>query len=88
MDCTLSAYDTLVDWLTDRVAGYLTTRPRRSRPTRRSATTASTRSSRSTCAPTWKHEFGILVEPTLAWDYPTIERHRRASRRSTGRAAS
>jgi acyl carrier protein len=69
----LFTYTTLVDWLTNRVAAYLNTGPAAI------ATDApigdygmDSVSALALCADL-EYEFGIVVEPTLAWDYPTID---------------
>jgi acyl carrier protein len=68
-----STYTTLVDWLTNRVAAYLNAEP---------AAIATDSAigdygmdsvfALNLCADL-EYEFGIVVEPTLAWDYPTID---------------
>ena len=68
-----SSSPTLVDWLINRVAAYLNTEP---------AAIATDSSigdygmdsvfALSLCVDV-EYEFGIVVEPTLAWDYPTID---------------
>ena len=67
------AYATLVDWLTDRVAAYLHTE---------SAAIATDAAigdygldsvfALTLCADL-ECELGVVVEPTLVWDYPTID---------------
>ena len=66
------SYATLVDWLTNRVAAYLATNP---------AAIATDVSfgdygldsvfALDLCTDL-EHEFGILAQPTIVWDYPTI----------------
>jgi acyl carrier protein len=73
MATTLYTHTTLVDWLTNRIAAYLNTEP---------ATIASDVAindfgldsvfALSLCRDL-EYELGILTEPTIAWDYPTIE---------------
>jgi acyl carrier protein len=68
-----ATYTTLVDWLTNRVAAYISTTP---------AAIATDMSfgdygldsvfALDLCT-ALEHEFGILAQPTIAWDYPTID---------------
>ena len=70
---TRSTYTALVDWLINRVAANLNIAP----------AAIATDSSISdygvdsvfalTLCADLEYEFGIVVEPTLAWDYPTID---------------
>ena len=69
----LPAFSAAVHWLTDRVAAYLNTEPAAI------ATDATIGDygmdsvfALSLCVDV-EYEFGIVVEPTLAWDYPTID---------------
>jgi len=69
----LPAFSAVVHWLTDRVAAYLNTEPAAI------ATDATIGDygmdsvfALSLCTDL-EYEFGIFAEPTLAWDYPTID---------------
>ena len=73
METTVPTYAALVDWLTNRIAAYLNTEPAAI------ATDAAIGDygldsvfALSLCADL-EYELGIVVEPTIAWDYPTIE---------------
>jgi acyl carrier protein len=73
MDCTLSAYDTLVDWLIDRIAVYLATSPAAIESDKAFGDYGLDSAFALNLCTDLETEFGILVEPTVAWDYPTID---------------
>jgi acyl carrier protein len=73
MDCTLSAYDTLVDWLIDRIAVYLATSPAAIETDKAFGDYGLDSAFALNLCTDLETEFGILVEPTVAWDYPTID---------------
>jgi acyl carrier protein len=72
MDCTLSDYDTLVDWLVDRIAGYLTTSPAAIETDKAFGDYGLDSAFALNLCTDLETEFGIRVEPTVTWDYPTI----------------
>lgn len=73
MKTTLPTNDDLVDWLITRVATYLNTDP----DTIETDTPFGDFGLDSVFALSLctdlEYEFGILAEPTVAWDYPTID---------------
>jgi acyl carrier protein len=73
MDCTLSAYDTLVDWLIDRIAGYLATCPAAIETDKAFGDYGLDSAFALNLCIDLETELGIRVEPTVAWDYPTID---------------
>ena len=73
MDCTLSAYDTLVDWLIDRIAGYLGASPTAIETDTTFGDYGLDSAFTLNLCTDLETELGILVEPTIAWDYPTID---------------
>jgi acyl carrier protein len=73
MDCTLSAHDTLVDWLIGRIAGYLATIPAAVDTDKAFGDYGLDSAFALNLCTDLEAEFGILVEPTVAWDYPTID---------------
>jgi acyl carrier protein len=73
MDCTLSAYDTLVDWLVDRVAVYLASNPAAIETDKAFGDYGLDSAFALSLTTDLETELGILVEPTIAWDYPTID---------------
>ena len=72
MDCTLSAYDTLVDWLIDRIAGYLATSPAAIETDKTFGDYGLDSAFALNLCTDLETELRILVDPTVAWDYPTI----------------
>jgi acyl carrier protein len=73
MDCTLSAYDTLVDWLIDRIAGYLAASPAAIETDKPFGDYGLDSAFALNLCIDLETELGIRVEPTVAWDYPTID---------------
>jgi acyl carrier protein len=73
METTLPTYDTLVDWLISRIAAYLNTDP----DTIETDVVFGDYGVDSVFAlnlcTDLEHEFGILAQPTITWDYPTID---------------
>jgi acyl carrier protein len=66
-------YDTLVDWLTNRIAAYL------NKEAAAIETDVALRDygldsvfALNLCADL-EYEFGLFAQPTIAWDYPTID---------------
>jgi acyl carrier protein len=72
MDCTLSAYDILVDWLVGRIAGYLATTPAAIETDKAFGDFGLDSAFALNLCTDLETEFGLHVEPTVAWDYPTI----------------
>ena len=72
MDCTLSAYDTLVDWLIDRIASYLATSPAAIETDKAFGDFGLDSAFALNLCTDLETEFGLRVDPTIAWDYPTI----------------
>ncbi len=68
-----STYTTLVDWLTNRVAAYLNTEPAAIATDSAIGDYGMDSVFALTLCADLEYEFGIVVEPTLAWDYPTID---------------
>jgi acyl carrier protein len=85
MDCTLSAYDTLVDWLIDRIAVYLATCPAAIETDKTFGDYGLDSAFALNLCTDLETELGILVEPTIAWDYPTIHAIAGHLAESTGR---
>lgn len=73
MDCTLFAYDTLVDWLINRIAGFLATSPAAIETDKAFGDYGLDSAFALNLCTDLETEFGIRVEPTVAWDYPTID---------------
>ena len=73
METTLPAYDTLVDWLINRVAGYLSTYPDVIETDKALGDYGLDSVFALNLCTDLEFEFGILAEPTIAWDYPTID---------------
>jgi acyl carrier protein len=73
MDCRLSAYDTLVDWLIERVAVYLATSPAAIETDKAFGDYGLDSAFALSLCTDLEAELGILVDPTIAWDYPTID---------------
>ena len=73
MDRTLSAYDTLVDWLIDRLATYLAADPTSIETDKTFGDYGLDSAFALNLCTDLETDLGILVEPTIAWDYPTIE---------------
>ena len=66
-------YATMIDWLIARLADYLNTRRGAIATDASIADFGLDSVFALTLAGALEYEFGIVVEPTLAWDYPTIE---------------
>jgi acyl carrier protein len=73
MDCTLSAHEALVDWLTGRIAGYLATSPAAIETDMAFGDFGLDSAFALNLCTDLETEFGLRVEPTIAWDYPTID---------------
>jgi acyl carrier protein len=73
MATTLPTYTTLVDWLTNRVAAYLNTQPAAIATDTAIGDYGLDSASALALCRDLEYEFGIVVEPTLVWDYPTID---------------
>lgn len=73
MDCTLFAYDTLVDWLINRIASFLATSPAAIETDKAFGDYGLDSAFTLNLCTDLETEFGIRVEPTVAWDYPTID---------------
>ena len=67
------AYTTLVDWLTNRVAAYLNTEPAAIATDAAIGDYGLDSVFALTLCADLECELGIVVEPTLVWDYPTID---------------
>jgi acyl carrier protein len=72
MDCTLSAYDILVDWLVGRIAGYLATTAAAIETDKAFGDFGLDSAFALNLCTDLETEFGLRVDPTIAWDYPTI----------------
>jgi acyl carrier protein len=64
---------TLVDWLTNRVATYLNTEPAAIATDASIADYGLDSVFALTLCSDLEYEFGIIAEPTIPWDYPTID---------------
>lgn len=73
MDCTLSAHEALVDWLTCRIAGYLATSPTAIETDTAFGDFGLDSAFALNLCTDLETEFGLRVDPTIAWDYPTID---------------
>lgn len=73
METTLPTYDDLVDWLIGRVAAYLNTEPDAIDTEKTFGDYGLDSVFALNLCTDVELEFGILVEPTIAWDYPTID---------------
>jgi acyl carrier protein len=73
MECTRSAYDTLVDWLIDRIAVYLASNPAAIETDKAYGDYGLDSAFALNLSTDLETELGILVEPTIVWDYPTID---------------
>jgi acyl carrier protein len=73
METTLPSYDTLVDWLTNRIAAYLSTEPAAIETDVAFGDYGLDSVSALNLCADLEHEFGILAQPTITWDYPTID---------------
>ena len=63
----------LVDWLTNRVAAYLGTTPAAIETDVSFADYGLDSVFALDLCTGLEHEFGILAQPSIAWDYPTID---------------
>jgi acyl carrier protein len=73
METTLPTHETLVDWLTDRVASHLTTDPTAIETDVPFGDYGLDSVFALNLCTDLEQEFGILAQPTLTWDYPTID---------------
>jgi acyl carrier protein len=73
MDCTLSAHEALVDWLTGRIAAYLATSPAAIETDKAFGDFGLDSAFALNLCTDLESEFGLRVDPTVAWDYPTID---------------
>lgn len=73
MDATRMRYDTLVDWLVDRIAGYLAVSAAAVETDRTFGDYGLDSAFALTLCTDLENDLGLLVEPTFAWDYPTID---------------
>ena len=73
METTLPTYDTLVDWLTDRIATYLSIDPAAIETDVAFGDYGLDSVFALNLCTDLEQEFGILAQPTLTWDYPTID---------------
>jgi acyl carrier protein len=73
METILPTHDTLVDWLIDRVAGHLSTEPAAIEPDVAFGDYGLDSVFALNLCTDLEQEFGILAQPTLTWDYPTID---------------
>jgi acyl carrier protein len=73
METTLPTYDNLVDWLISRVAAYLTIDPDAIETDKELGDYGLDSVFALNLCTDLELEFGILVQPTIAWDYPTID---------------
>lgn len=73
METTLPTYDTLVDWLTDRIAACLSTDPASIETDVTFGDYGLDSVFALNLCTDLEQDFGILAQPTLTWDYPTID---------------
>ena len=73
METTLPTYDDLVDWLINRVAAYLSTDPDAIDTDKALGDYGMDSVFALNLCTDLELEFGILAQPTIAWDYPTID---------------
>ena len=73
MATALPTYSAVVDWLTDRVATYLNTEPTAIATDTAIADFGMDSVFALTLCRDLEYEFGIVVETTIAWDYPSID---------------
>jgi acyl carrier protein len=70
---TLPTHDDLADWLIDRVACYLNADPDTIETDKALGDYGMDSVFALNLCTDLEFEFGILAEPTVAWDYPTID---------------
>jgi acyl carrier protein len=73
METTLPTYDTLVDWLINRVASYLSTDADAIETDVAFGDYGLDSVFALNLCTDLEHELGILAQPSIAWDYPTID---------------
>jgi acyl carrier protein len=73
METTLPSYDTLVDWLINRIAAYLGTAPAAIETDVAFGNYGLDSVSALKLCADLEYEFGILAQPTITWDYPTVD---------------
>jgi len=73
MATTLPTYTALVDWLTNRVAAALNTQPAAIATDAAIGDYGLDSVFALTLCSDLEDELGIVVEPTIVWDYPTID---------------
>ncbi|HUO38205.1 MAG TPA: acyl carrier protein [Mycobacterium sp.] len=73
MATTRPTYSALVDWLINRVADYLNTEPAAIATDVAIGDYGMDSVFALTLCSDLEYEFGIIADPTLAWDYPTID---------------
>jgi acyl carrier protein len=73
VNTTQREFDTLVDWLTGRIAAYLNTRHDAIAPDAPLSDYGLDSVFALTLCGDLEYELGLVVEPTIAWDYPTID---------------
>ncbi len=73
MEITLPTHDALVDWLADRIAAYLSADPATIETDVAFGDYGLDSVFALNLCTDLEHEFGILAQPTLTWDYPTID---------------
>ena len=73
METTLPTRDDLADWLINRVASYLHADPDTIEADKALGDYGLDSVLALNLCTDLESEFGILAEPTVAWDYPTID---------------
>lgn len=73
MQTTRPTYDTLVDWLAGRIAVYLNSDPAAIETDVAFGDYGLDSVFALNLCTDLEQEFGILAQPTLTWDYPTID---------------
>jgi acyl carrier protein len=73
METTLPTHDDLVDWLINRVASYLNSDPDTIETDKAFGDYGLDSVFALNLCTDLESEFRILAEPTVAWDYPTID---------------
>ena len=73
METILPTYDILVDWLIDLIASYLNTDPDAIETDRALGDYGLDSVFALKLCTDLEFEYGFLAQPTIAWDYPTID---------------
>ena len=73
METILPTHDILVDWLIDLIASYLNTDPDAVETDRALGDYGLDSVFALKLCTDLEFEYGFLAQPTIAWDYPTID---------------